>query len=96
MLSVFKKLLYLSNRKNLKLRKMENLNTILAGSTLVARSICDSNCIWTAKVLTRKGSFITALIDGEIVRKKVKIFRGEEYALLLGSYSMAPTFKVRA
>ena len=35
------------------------------------------------------------LVNGEIVRKKVKVWNGEEYALLLGTYSMAPIFKIK-
>jgi hypothetical protein len=69
--------------------------TIQKGSILTATSVCDSNCKWTATVLERKGNFIIADIQGEIVRKKVKVWDGEEYALLLGSYSMAPIFKIK-
>jgi hypothetical protein len=47
-----------------------------------------------AKVIDRKGNFITALIDNEIVRKKVNVFNGQEYVYLLGKYSMAPIFKL--
>ena len=74
---------------------MNTTTTIQKDSILTATSVCDSNCKWTAKVLERKGNFIIALVDGEIVRKKIKLFNGEEYALLLGSYSMAPIFKIR-
>ncbi len=67
--------------------------TIQKNTTISAVSICDSNCKWTAKVLDRKGDFVTALINNEIVRKKVKkSFDGSEYVMLLGSYSMAPMF----
>jgi len=69
--------------------------TIQKGSILTATSVCDSNCKWTATVLERKGNFIIDDIQGEIVRKKVKVWDGEEYALLLGSYSMAPIFKIK-
>ena len=79
---------------NLKTNNMTT-TTIQKGSILTATSVCDSNCKWTATVLERKGSFIIASVDGEIVRKKVKVFQGEEYAFLLGSYSMAPIFKLR-
>jgi len=65
------------------------------GDIITATSICDSNCVWTAKILDRKGSFIIALIDGVILRKKVKMFNNEEYCLLMGNYSMAPIFTVR-
>ena len=71
------------------------MKTIEKNTILTANSVCDSNCKWTATVLERKGSFIIALVDGQIVRKKVKVFQGEEYALLLGSYSMAPVFKIK-
>jgi hypothetical protein len=71
------------------------MSKIENNSILTATSVCDSNCVWTAKVIERKGDFIKAEIDGQIVRKKVKVWNGEEYALLLGSYSMAPIFKVK-
>ena len=74
---------------------MNTATTIQKDSILTATSVCDSNCKWTAKVLERKGNFIIALVDGEIVRKKVKSFNGEEYVMLLGSYSMAPIFKIK-
>jgi hypothetical protein len=70
------------------------MKAIEKNSILTATSICDSNCKWTAIVLERKGNFIIANVQGEIVRKKVKVWNGEEYALLLGSYSMAPVFKL--
>ena len=71
------------------------MKTIEKNTILTATSVCDSNCKWIATVLERKGNFIIASVNGEIVRKKVKVFQGEEYAFLLGSYSMAPIFKIR-
>ena len=68
--------------------------TMTAGSILTATSICDSNCTWTAKVISRKGDFITADLDGQLIRKKVKVWNGQEYVLLMGSYSMCPVFKI--
>jgi hypothetical protein len=70
------------------------MKTIEKNTILKATSVCDSNCVWTAKVIERKGNFITALIQGEIVRKKVNIWNNEEYVYLLGKYSMAPIFKI--
>ncbi len=70
------------------------MTTIQKNSILKATSICDSNCVWFAKVIERKGNFIVALIDNQIVRKKVNVFNGEEYVYLLGKYSMAPIFKI--
>lgn len=68
-------------------------NTIQTGTILTATSIGNSDCIWTAKVIERKGNFITAIINGEVVRKKVNFYNGEEFVYLLGKYSMAPTFR---
>jgi tRNA1(Val) A37 N6-methylase TrmN6 len=42
-----------------------------------------SNCVWTAKVIERKGNFIIAVIH--------RSYNGEEFVYLLGKYSMAPT-----
>jgi hypothetical protein len=67
---------------------------ITTGSILTATSICDSECKFTASVIERKGNFVTALIFGEIVRKKINIWNGEEFVYLLGKYSMAPIFKI--
>jgi len=70
------------------------MKTIQKNSILKATSICDSNCVWFAKVIERKGNFIIAVVNNEIVRKKVNVFNGEEYVYLLGKYSMAPIFKI--
>jgi hypothetical protein len=67
---------------------------ITKGSILTATAIGDSNCKWTATVMERKGNFVIALIQGEIVRKKVNVWNGEEYVFLLGKYSMAPIFTI--
>lgn len=70
------------------------MKTIQKNTILKATSICDNNCVWTAKVIDRKGNFITALLNNEIVRKKINIWNGEEFVYLLGKYSMAPIFKI--
>jgi hypothetical protein len=67
---------------------------IKTGTILTATSVGDSNCKWTATVMERKGNFVIALIQGEIVRKKVNVWNGEEYVFLLGKYSMAPIFTI--
>jgi hypothetical protein len=70
------------------------VHTINTGATITARSIGDWDCIFTAKVLERKGQFATIKIQGEVVRKKVqKDSEGNEYIMALGTYSMAPAFK---
>ena len=70
------------------------MKTIQKNTILKATSIGDSNCKWTAKVIERKGNFVIALIQGEIVRKKVNVWNGEEFVYLLGKYSMCPVFTI--
>lgn len=70
------------------------MTTIKINTTISARSICDYNCIFTAYVIDRKGEWVTLLMDGKTIRKKIKrSFDGSEYVLALGNYSMAPAFK---
>ena len=72
------------------------MNTIQPNTVITAVSACDSNCIFRAKVLSRKGNFVTLKIEGykDIVRKKVKVgYDGGEYVMALGEYSLAPAFK---
>lgn len=67
--------------------------TIQPNTTISAKFICDSNTTVTAFVKERKGDFVVLLMDGKLIRKKVKkSFDGSEYVLALGSYSMAPQF----
>jgi len=72
------------------------MTTIQPNTVITAVSACDSNCIFRAEVLSRKGNFVTLKIEGyrDIVRKKVKIGSdGSEYVMALGEYSLAPAFK---
>lgn len=74
--------------------KPKTMTTIKINTTISARSICDYNCIFTAYVIDRKGEWVTLLMDGKTIRKKIKrSFDGSEYVLALGNYSMAPAFK---
>lgn len=71
------------------------MTKIQPNTVITAVSVCDSNCIFKAEVLSRKGDFVTLKIEGykDIVRKKVKVgYNGNEYVMALGSYSMAPIF----
>ena len=56
-LSIFVRSIRHNNKKN-------DMKTIEKNTILKATSVCDSNCVWTAKVIERKGNFITALIQG--------------------------------
>jgi hypothetical protein len=70
------------------------MKTIQTNTTITAKSICDSNCIFSAYVVERKGNWVTLKIDDKTFRKKIyKSFDGSEYVLALGNYSMSPAFK---
>lgn len=65
------------------------------GSTYQMHSICDSNCIWTYKVIARTACTITLEDDhGEVKRCRINQawskVRDAETVLPLGNYSMAP------
>ena len=68
-------------------------NTIEAGQTLKARSVCDYDCIFSAQVIERKGDFVTVKSQGKVSRKKVMADDRGEYVYALGKYSMAPIFR---
>lgn len=77
-------------------KKMTTYKSIQTGQTIVATSVCDSECVFSAKVILRKGNFATLLIKGDKdpVKKKVMIDRdGFEYIKALGNYSMSPSFR---
>ncbi len=62
-----------------------------ANQEIKARSICDHNCIWTAKVLKRTAKMVTIEIDGEVKRCKIQdMGDGREFIFPKGQYSMAP------
>jgi hypothetical protein len=73
--------------------KSKMTNTIQAGQTLKARSVCDYDCIFSVEVIERKGSFVTLKAQGNVSRKKVMTDDQGEYVFALGKYSMAPIFR---
>lgn len=66
----------------------------IVGRTYTARSVCDHNTVWAWTVVKRTAKFITVVEHGANEKPKrigVRTFEGEEYALPLGDYSMAPS-----
>jgi len=68
-------------------------NKIKSGTTLTARSVCDSNCIFHVSVIERKGSFVTIEAMGNTKRVKVMSDESGEFIYALGKYSMCPIFR---
>jgi len=62
-----------------------------AGRTYSMTSVCDSNCRWTFKVVRRTAKSVWLMDDsGEISRRVISRYNGEEQVFPLGKYSMAP------
>jgi len=72
---------------------MNNMNKIEVGQTLSARSACDHDCIFTAQVIARGGSFVTVRVQGSTNRVKVKTDADGEFIFAMGRFSMAPIFR---
>ena len=54
-------------------------------------SVCDCNCIWSYTVLSRTAKTIKLLSDRkELLTRRIKTYKGTEYCMPLGNYSMAP------
>jgi hypothetical protein len=64
--------------------------TFTVGETYSARSACDHNTVWTFTVAKRSAKFIT-FTDGK--RVGVKNGHQGEWALPLGTFSMAPVIR---
>lgn len=66
-----------------------------AGKTYSTRSACDYNCIFVFKIVKRTAKQLTfERRDGELQRCGIKTdSEGNEYALPMGRYSMAPVIR---
>lgn len=64
------------------------------GQELVTMSICDANCRFEGKVLSRTEHFVTIRDPhGNRRRCKVEVVDGSEMIYPLGKYSMCPVFR---
>ena len=72
------------------------MKTFKPGNTYTGRSICDHNCIFSAKVLKRTLKTVTVITQNEEKRCKVHLDEsGEEYIFPFGRYSMAPIIRAK-
>lgn len=60
------------------------------GKTYQTRSIGDHDCIFSFTVLARTAKSVTVDVNGERVRRGVRVHEGVERFMPFGSYSMAP------
>jgi hypothetical protein len=69
------------------------MNNFIEGKTYQTKSICDSNCIFTAEVLKKTAKTVTVKTMEGVKRCKVHEYNGEQFIYPLGQYSMAPMIK---
>ena len=70
------------------------MNTFTTGQELSSRSICDSNCIFTGKVIKRTAKTVTISSRGDEKRCKIHNSEdGSEFIYPHGRYSMAAIFR---
>ena len=64
-------------------------------NTYSMRSVCDHNCIWECKVISRTKCFLTLKVSGyrDPIKCKVSQYEGEETCFPLGHFSMAPILR---
>ena len=69
------------------------MKTITTGTTLKGRSICDSDSIFSAQVIERKGAFAKIKFQGNEKRVKIHNDGDSEFVFPDGRYSMAPVLR---
>jgi len=61
------------------------------GEEVATRSLCDWDCIFRFKVVSRTAKFVTFEYFGQLKRVGVKVWDGREVASPLGNHSMSAT-----
>lgn len=70
---------------------MSTVKTFEVGKRYFMRSACNYEVVWVYTVISRTKKFVTLQDDkGRVRRRGVYVYRNEECANPLGSFSMAP------
>lgn len=70
---------------------MSTVKTFEVGKRYFMRSTCNYEVVWVYTVISRTKKFVTLQDDkGRVRRRGVYVYRNEECANPLGSFSMAP------
>ena len=67
--------------------------TIKPNSTITAKSVCDSDCIFSITVIKRTAKMATIIHQGNEMRVKIKLDSDGNEFVKPDSYSMAPIFR---
>lgn len=76
---------------------MNNIETFKVGETYACRSICNHECIFSAKVIRRTAKTVTFEDEGRgiytrRINQYLTVRNGNETVFPYGQYSMAPIF----
>jgi len=69
------------------------MKTIEAGQTLIARSVCDSDCRFKAVIVSRSGKVAQVHCQGIDRRVKIHCDEAGEFIYAMGRFSMCPVFR---
>jgi hypothetical protein len=67
---------------------MTDLQKFNTGQTYSTRSVCNHDCVFSFTILRRTAKSIWTEVDGQVVRRAIEIWRGEETFYPFGKYSM--------
>jgi hypothetical protein len=74
--------------------KDETVTKFAAGQSYKCRSACDSNCVWTFRVMARTAATITTECGNRFrINRKLTQHNGVETVLPFGNYSMCPILR---
>ncbi len=67
--------------------------TFEPGKFYSTRSVCNYDCIITARIIKRTARTVTAEVEGKVKTFRPSIYDGAEYIRPWDSYSMAPILR---
>ena len=83
----------ITSKANKRPKQTKTKMEITTGTKLTARSVCDSECVFEATVIERKGAFAAVRFQGKEKRVKVRQDEWGEFVFADGQYSMCPVFR---
>ncbi len=75
---------------------MENIRQFQVGQTYSCTSICDSECVYSFKILKRTAKTVTIKVRDAMTRRTIKVRHGAEQIDPHGKYSMSPVLRAAA
>jgi hypothetical protein len=70
------------------MEKEQSMLKFELGKTYATNSICDSECIFSFKILARTAKQVTVEVHDKIVKRGLSVYEGVEQFKPFGTYSM--------